>query len=195
MPTTTHRRDEAGPTVTVGCGPISARSISPDSPLHGGCARQSALPQRAALLEPLKHKAAPRFQALKLQALCSQNREWKGMRVCRPPLPSASPWFPHWNCRPKGMAKWRKRPPASHTTAWSSRAERGRTEEHGKGACFQQKCCVSVRNQGLSGVPWQYGHRWHKKGVAKQLLIRETHRRTLMPALRKKKCNGLIMKL
>lgn len=38
----------------------------------------------------------------------------------------------------------------------------------------------------------KYGHRWHKEIVAKQLLIRETHRRTLMLAL-VKKCNGLIM--
>lgn len=32
----------------------------------------------------------------------------------------------------------------------------------------------------------KYGHRWHKEIVAKQLLIRETHRRTLMLALVKK---------
>lgn len=32
----------------------------------------------------------------------------------------------------------------------------------------------------------KYGHRWHKEIVAKQLLIRETHRRTLMLALMKK---------
>ena len=39
----------------------------------------------------------------------------------------------------------------------------------------------------------KYGHRWHKEIVAKQLLIRGTHHRTLMLAL-VKKCNGLIMK-
>lgn len=32
----------------------------------------------------------------------------------------------------------------------------------------------------------KYGHRWHKEIVAKQLLIREPHRRTLMLALVKK---------
>lgn len=31
--------------------------------------------------------------------------------------------------------------------------------------------------------PDKHGHRWHKEIVAKQLLIRETHRRTLMLAL------------
>lgn len=40
----------------------------------------------------------------------------------------------------------------------------------------------------------KYGYRWHTEIVAKQLLIRETHHRTLMLALRKK-CKGLIMKL
>lgn len=39
----------------------------------------------------------------------------------------------------------------------------------------------------------KYGHQWHKEVVAEQLLIRETHRRTLMPALMKK-CKRLIMK-
>lgn len=33
----------------------------------------------------------------------------------------------------------------------------------------------------------KYGHWWHKEIVAKQLLIRETHRRTLMPALTTKR--------
>lgn len=32
----------------------------------------------------------------------------------------------------------------------------------------------------------KYGHPWHKEIVAKQLLIRETHRRTLMLALGEK---------
>lgn len=39
----------------------------------------------------------------------------------------------------------------------------------------------------------KYGYQWHTEIVAKQLLIRETHHRTLMLALMKK-CKGLIMK-
>lgn len=39
----------------------------------------------------------------------------------------------------------------------------------------------------------KFGHRWHKEIVAKQLLIRQTHCRTLMLALMKK-CKKLIMK-